>query len=207
MAGPSLAAGDPSPQSDYRLLIHLTARQWPDNGSLRSLKLSTPLCPGAFISWSTFVPPSANLSIRRTSRAFRTHTGRGLLSGTMQRFEAALEGDAWSATGMSERFWPASGFYARKTMRFSHFLQAFPRIHQGTVMSQPIKGTAPRYVDPEQDAALAQALLNSEKDRAENVMITDLLRNDSAICQTGSVNVPSSAACIATTTCTNWSAR
>ena len=68
--------------------------------------------------------------------------------------------------------------------------ERFLRIHQGTVTSQPIKGTAPRHSDPEQDAALAQALLNSEKDRAENVMITDLLRNDlGQFCETGSVIV------------------
>lgn len=46
------------------------------------------------------------------------------------------------------------------------------------VISQPIKGTAPRFADPEQDAASATALAADEKERSENIMITDLVRND-----------------------------
>lgn len=56
--------------------------------------------------------------------------------------------------------------------------------------SQPIKGTSKRSRDAAEDAALKQALLDSEKERAENVMITDLVRNDLAIsCKPGSVLV------------------
>ena len=58
------------------------------------------------------------------------------------------------------------------------------------VCSQPIKGTARRGVDAEEDAALIVALRNSEKERAENVMITDLVRSDLArTCLPGSVHV------------------
>ena len=48
------------------------------------------------------------------------------------------------------------------------------------VAAEPIKGTMPRYPDPEADRMAAQALETSEKDRAENIMIADLLRNDLA---------------------------
>jgi para-aminobenzoate synthetase component I len=59
------------------------------------------------------------------------------------------------------------------------------------VQTSPIKGTRPRADDPAQDSALAEALLSSTKDRAENLMIVDLMRNDiSRICQPGSVTVP-----------------
>ena len=59
-----------------------------------------------------------------------------------------------------------------------------------TLRSQPIKGTAPRHANTQEDLALAQSLQNSIKDRAENLMIVDLVRNDLArICEVGSVEV------------------
>ncbi|MEO1712512.1 MAG: chorismate-binding protein [Bacteroidota bacterium] len=58
------------------------------------------------------------------------------------------------------------------------------------IISQPIKGTRPRHADPVIDQSYAEQLLQSEKDRAENVMIVDLVRNDFArSCQPGSVQV------------------
>ena len=61
----------------------------------------------------------------------------------------------------------------------------------GTILTRPMKGTAPRGATPAQDAAQAAALRASPKERAENVMIVDLLRNDlSRIAQPHSVRVP-----------------
>ncbi len=60
-----------------------------------------------------------------------------------------------------------------------------------TLRARPMKGTAPRSADPAADRRAAEFLANDPKNRAENVMIVDLLRNDlSRVAQTGSVNVP-----------------
>ena len=68
------------------------------------------------------------------------------------------------------------------------FLEVMP---DGTVQTRPIKGTRPRHPDPRIDDDLAAELVCSAKDRAENVMIVDLLRNDlGRVCVPGSVQVP-----------------
>lgn len=62
----------------------------------------------------------------------------------------------------------------------------------GLIETRPIKGTRPRRADPAEDAAEAAALAASDKDRAENLMIVDLMRNDLArVCTPGSVRARS----------------
>ncbi len=69
--------------------------------------------------------------------------------------------------------------------------ERFLKLQNGHLTAQPIKGTTPRGKDSVQDAALKATLQASEKDRAENVMIVDLLRNDfGRVCRYGSVQVP-----------------
>ncbi|MDM7936652.1 MAG: anthranilate synthase component I family protein [Cyanobium sp. CZS 48M] len=61
----------------------------------------------------------------------------------------------------------------------------------GRVETRPIKGTRPRHSSAAADAAAAAELITSAKDRAENVMIVDLLRNDlGRVCRSGSIVVP-----------------
>ena len=69
--------------------------------------------------------------------------------------------------------------------------ERFLRLDGQQVETRPIKGTIRRSTDPQEDQQRAELLLASEKDRAENVMIVDLLRNDlSRVCAPHSVEVP-----------------
>lgn len=62
---------------------------------------------------------------------------------------------------------------------------------EGRIVTEPVKGTRPRGATPEEDGALSAELAASAKDRAENVMIVDLLRNDlSRVCAERSIEVP-----------------
>ena len=70
--------------------------------------------------------------------------------------------------------------------------ETFLQIEGRCIRTRPIKGTRPRGIDAASDAAAARELLASPKERAELVMITDLLRNDlGQVCEYGSVHVPS----------------
>jgi anthranilate/para-aminobenzoate synthase component I len=76
----------------------------------------------------------------------------------------------------------------------THVLSASPEsyvsIRDGRVTTKPIKGTTPRSGDPSEDAANRERLANDPRYRAENLMITDLMRNDlSQVCRPGSVEV------------------
>ena len=69
--------------------------------------------------------------------------------------------------------------------------ELFFALRGGQVMARPMKGTAARMGDPDADAAAARALADDSKQRAENLMIVDLIRNDlSRIAAPGSVAVP-----------------
>jgi para-aminobenzoate synthetase component 1 len=112
-----------------------------------------------------------------------------------QRLEAPLDEPAWELYKRLRAINPAP-FAAYIETGEATIMSASPerflRVSTDrTVETRPIKGTSPRGIGPEHDAALGQALIESEKDRAENLMIVDLLRNDlSRVCVPGTVRVP-----------------
>jgi para-aminobenzoate synthetase component 1 len=142
-----------------------------------------------------------------------TFTHRGYLDAVARVREYIVAGDIFQAN-LSQRFQAPLGehpfeLYRRLRRRnpasFAAYLgfgelevmsaspERFLRLEQPgrQVETRPIKGTRPRGLGPMHDAALGRALAESAKDRAENVMIVDLLRNDlSRVCRPGTVRVP-----------------
>ncbi|MBT0587160.1 aminodeoxychorismate synthase component I [Alteromonas oceanisediminis] len=111
-----------------------------------------------------------------------------------QRFSAGYTGSEWQAY-LNLRHANKAPFSAYARLPQATLLSISPErflaVSDGKVQTKPIKGTRPRSDDPEEDSRQANALLTSIKDRAENLMIVDLLRNDiSKHCQPHSVRVP-----------------
>jgi len=113
-----------------------------------------------------------------------------------QRFERSFSGDPWDLYRSLRRCNPAP-FAACIELPEVAILSSSPERYVQVdshrhVESRPIKGTRPRHRDANRDAELAEELRRSEKDRAENLMIVDLVRNDlGRVCEVGSVRVPS----------------
>ena len=111
-----------------------------------------------------------------------------------QRFFAPCTGDPWTAYHKL-RDLNAAPFSAYMNLPDVQVLSSSPecflRLINGKVTTKPIKGTRPRKADPAEDLEQIDILRHSPKDRAENLMIVDLLRNDiSKTCKGGSVKVP-----------------
>ena len=111
-----------------------------------------------------------------------------------QRFHSSFDGDAWFLYESLRKENPSPfgaylGFPEIQVLSASP--EEFLRLEGRDVTTRPIKGTRPSGYGPEDDAYQSAALLASEKDRAENLMIVDLLRNDlGKVCSVGSVKVP-----------------
>lgn len=111
-----------------------------------------------------------------------------------QRFVAGCEGDPWTAY-QSLRKLNAAPFSCYLNLPEVRVLSSSPerflKLTDGLVETKPIKGTRPRKTDYAEDQQQIKNLEASNKDRAENLMIVDLLRNDiSKTCKSGSVKVP-----------------
>lgn len=111
-----------------------------------------------------------------------------------QRFSTDYSGDEWQAflrLNQANRA-PFSAFLRLpQNTVLSLSPERFIWLKENQIQTRPIKGTLPRCEDPTEDARQAERLAGSEKDRAENLMIVDLLRNDiGRVAVPGSVRVP-----------------
>jgi para-aminobenzoate synthetase component I len=111
-----------------------------------------------------------------------------------QRFEADITGDPWELYRRLRHVNP-SPFSAYLGFPEVSVLSASPeeflKLEDGLLRTRPMKGTRPRGRSASENQDVAAELLASEKDRAENVMIVDLMRNDlGRVCVPGSIAVP-----------------
>lgn len=98
-----------------------------------------------------------------------------------QRFSASFIGSPWQAYKIlrKKNKAPYSAFFnLQEGAILSCSPERFLKVNNGVAETKPIKGTSPRFKNKTKDRLSATQLLKSEKDRAENIMIVDLLRND-----------------------------
>ncbi len=156
-----------------------------------------------FSKFEVNTPVTSNLSELQYKQAFakiKTYITEGdcYQVNLAQRFSAQVEGDSWLMYRKLREISPAP-FMAFMQLPLdahenfqvlSNSPERFLQTNKDHVETRPIKGTQPRSADAEQDAKNAQILQTSLKDKAENLMIVDLLRNDlSKTCELGSVKV------------------
>ncbi len=176
---PLRGPGD-SPESDARGCLDLERR--------RQL-LATP------------IPENLSVSLDRDGYLARIrHLKRQIAAGNVyeanltQRMILPYAGDSWQLYRALRRLSPApfaSFMDLPDGVVLSSSPERFLRLAPaGEVESRPIKGTRPRGATAGEDRDLRRALATSEKDRAENLMIVDLVRNDlGRVCEVGSVEV------------------
>jgi para-aminobenzoate synthetase component I len=139
---------------------------------------------------------SSNMDFSQYTKAFNA-IKRYIIEGDCyqvnlaQRFSAKARGNAWAAYNKLREISPAP-FMAYMNFGYLQVLSGSPerflQVVGNHVETRPIKGTRPRSEDAEQDQQFSDELQESIKDRAENLMIVDLLRNDiGKSCETGSV--------------------
>ena len=144
-------------------------------------------------------PPQSNMSAENYAQAFDRikyylKEGDCYQVNLTQRFSSSCSGNPWTAYQTLRKINPAP-FSAYLNFLQVQILSSSPerflKVDNGIVETKPIKGTRPRKADAAENQRQIDDLITSAKDRSENVMIVDLLRNDiSKSCEDGSVRVP-----------------
>ncbi len=180
------AGFDPSTVEQWdRLVEQFTLADEPDNEPL-TIRVTSAI--------------ESNMSARQYAGAFEQiqryiRDGDCYQVNLAQRFTATIDGSPWSAYRQLRQVNPApfAAFMNTPVVQvLSSSPERFLKVSERKVETSPIKGTVPRMEDEKADREQRRYLEKSTKDRAENLMIVDLLRNDlSKSCALGSVKVPS----------------
>ncbi|HWU33682.1 MAG TPA: aminodeoxychorismate synthase component I [Methylovorus sp.] len=170
----------PSTTPAWDVLCQLFAAPWTEE--TQPFKVNSPL-------QSNLDEPAYGRAFDRIKRYI--HEGDCYQVNLAQRFSVTAQGDGWQAYRYLRTHSPAP-FMAYLNFPQLQILSGSPerflQVNHGHVETRPIKGTRPRAEDPVEDASNAHDLQHSLKDRAENLMIVDLLRNDiGKNCAVGSV--------------------
>ena len=149
--------------------------------------------------FAVLAPPQSNMTRQDYGQAFKKikhylKEGDCYQVNLTQRFVSPCRGNPWFAYQVLRKI-NAAPFSAYLNLPDVQVLSSSPerflKVTDGVVETKPIKGTRPRKALASEDRQQMTELSNSTKDRAENVMIVDLLRNDiSKDCEEGSVKVP-----------------
>lgn len=184
-----------------RLVSHGLLPQTRENWHALQARLDAAPSPGVSEKFYVFGKPVANFTRAEYHAAIHKihqyiRAGDCYQVNLAQRFKVPVEGDAWMAYLKLREISPAP-FMAFMQLPdatdaqfqvLSNSPERFLQADDEHVETRPIKGTRPRDADPMRDAANAAELQQSPKDRAENLMIVDLLRNDiGKVCRTGSI--------------------
>ena len=179
------------------LVDHATRRAWRVGPEGRAATAPSPVAPAPPLQVGSPLRASLDAGAYRRAgaRVLRySRDGDSYQVNLALRFSVAARGDAWPAYLALREHNPAP-HGANLRLPFCQVLSVSPErflaVRDGRVETRPIKGTRPRHGDPTSDALAAGELLASAKDRAENLMIVDLLRNDlGKACRPGSIAVP-----------------
>lgn len=173
-----------------------TTQRWDDLCRLFTFQADSVVSPQSIRVTSAI---ESNMSAQQYAAAFDQiqyyiHEGDCYQVNLAQRFTATISGTPWSAYQRLRRLNPAP-FAAYLNTPAVHLLSSSPerflKVSGRVVETSPIKGTVARLSDQNEDRKQRAYLEKSAKDRAENLMIVDLLRNDlSKNCALGSVRTP-----------------
>jgi para-aminobenzoate synthetase component 1 len=177
----------------------------------QSLTAGDPVAAGVQAASSSFAPETTARPVPGADHVVSNFSRGEYLQAVERVIEYIRAGDIFQAN-LSQRLWaqarcsprelygrlrecnpaPFAGYFAHDDWAvLSSSPERFLRVEDGLVETRPIKGTRQRRPVPEADLFTRDELRESEKDRAENVMIVDLLRNDlSRVCRPGSIRVP-----------------